>query len=670
MGRSMRTRVLLLFPMLLFFLLLSCGPSPSLVVVVQDRLTGEPLEGAECRLPEVWSRSDTSGRCRFDEWSSADVVRVVAAGYQPEQAGLAGLPSSGEPPEATATVALWPDRFTGLVMDDYAGEAVGEAHVRALGRTVMADAEGQFTVMSPTFPLELAVEAPGYEGWAGSFSATTGQVALRPNTLKGMVVDRYDGRPIAGAAVTLTGSVRLTTTTGVDGRYRLEGVPERFTVAAGAPLYRPASVDVERKTGQDLQLRPAFLHGLVRDARDGGVVPLARVVWAGGWVHTDDQGRFFLEDVPEGIVLQVLSPGFAKQVVTVSESSSVTVDLTPFAVQGIYVTSYVISTFDGDPTTTDWFTSLLDFVEETELNAMVLEVKDAWGVVAYNSQLPLVQEVREIALEDANFAGRSYIRYDVEEILRQCRERGIYTIAYIVAFEDSWLTLGDAHPEWAIQSAARGAPWTDRKGLRWTDPYRLDVWEYNVGIAKELALLGFDEIQFDYIRFPTDGDTTDVVYAEETDIEKQYNTIAGFVQYAYEELAPTGVFVSADVFGYAAWRKMWEQGQDISLMTHYLDFLCPMSYPSHYSPGEQGCANPNACPYIIVLETMKRAHEQMAGGQRAILRPWLQDFDLGSPPYGPTEVEEQILAAQDGGAFGWCLWNAGNVYTDEVDYSP
>jgi hypothetical protein len=115
---------------------------------------------------------------------------------------------------------------------------------------------------------------------------------------------------------------------------------------------------------------------------------------------------------------------------------------------------------------------------------------------------------------------------------------------------------------------------------------------------------------------------------------------------------------------------MWEQGQDISLMTHYLDYICPMSYPSHYTPGELGCANPNACPYEIVLETLNRAHAQMTEGQRAILRPWVQDFDLGAPPYGPPEVQAQILASWDGGAVGWCLWNAGNVYTQGVDYSP
>jgi len=303
-------------------------------------------------------------------------------------------------------------------------------------------------------------------------------------------------------------------------------------------------------------------------------------------------------------------------------------------------------------------------VDRSELNAVVIEAKDAWGFVTYDSQLPQVQEY-----------GTLDVRYDVHEVLRQCRERGIYTIAYIVTFEDS--QLPKARPEWAIQSTSGGL-WENWSGLNWGDPTREEVWEYNIAIARELAELGFDEVQFDYIRFPTDGPTGQLLYyddlrglTEEERIQKQYDIITAFVKRAYEELAPTGAFISADVFGYAAWRKMFEQGQDISQMTYYLDYFCPMAYPSHYSRGEQGCANPASCPYIIVLETVKRAGLQMTEGQRARIRPWLQDFTLaGDPFYGPAEIEEQIRAAYDGGSVGFCLWNAGNVYTRGVDYSP
>ncbi len=651
-----------LWSLLLLLLLWACevvplAPSPTplplLVVVLRDELSRRPIRGGECRLAEATVAVDPAGRCRFATWPMTGTLTVAAPGYQEGRLALGDLDASGSD-EVTVEVTLLPAQAEGVVRNAYTGRPVDGATVHVnRGRTVQSDAMGRFLLEEPGFPFTLTVQAPGYEPATTSFATTTVEVALRPNTLTGQVLDRYSGEPLSGAKVVLWADDPLSATTDAEGRYYLEGVPEAFRLQVAFPRYVTEEVALERVTGHDLSLRPNFLEGQVRD-QNGRPLPQARVIWQGQVVHTDEQGRFSFENLPEAVVLQVLSPGFAKAVLTVTQSASVTVDLEPFAVQGIYVTSFVVSTYG---TSGDLFTPLLDFVEQTELNAMVIEAKDAWGAVAYDSQVPLVQEL-----------GTASPRYEVAEILQECRRRGIYTIGYIVTFEDSRLV--DARPEWGVQSISRGGPWTDRKGLKWADPYRQEVREYNIAIARELAELGFDEVQFDYIRFPTDGVLSDIRYAEETSIEKQYATTAAFVRRAYEELAPTGVFISADVFGYAAWRKMWEQGQDISLMTHHLDYICPMAYPSHYSPGEQGCANPNACPYPIVLETLKRAHAQMSEGQRARLRPWLQDFDLGVPPYGPTEVEAQIRAARDGGAVGWSLWNAGNVYTQGVDYSP
>jgi hypothetical protein len=562
----------------------------------------------------------------------------------------------------TTTVGLAPERFEGLVLDDYTGAAVA-AQVTAPRKTLAADDAGRFTVLTPTFPLSLTVQAEGYEPWQGSFLTTTGRIVLRPNTVSGLVTSLDTGRPLDSAVITLTGSAMITTTTGSDGRYLLRGVPESFSLQAKAPQHRAEAASLERTTTHDFSLRPAYLRGLVLDEA-GQPISQTRVIAGGTFVHTDATGQFFFPEVPETAVVQALAPGYAKQVVTVTQVPSVTITLSPFRVQGIYVTGYVA----GTP---DWFDALLDFVDTTELNAIVLEVKDAWGAVVYDSQVPQVQEVRAANEDDDLWS----VRYNVQDVLRKCHERGIYVIAYIVTFEDS--QLPEVHPEWAIHNASGGL-WSDRKGLNWTDPYDHEVWEYHVAIAKELVSLGFDEIQFDYIRFPTDGSISDIVYSEDVSgltqeerVQKQYETIAGFVQYAYNELGPSGAFLSADVFGYAAWRKMWEQGQDISLMGHYLDFLCPMAYPSHYSNGELGCANPASCPYEIVLETVNRAYAQFNSGQRAKVRTWVQDFTLaGDPSYGPFEVGEQVRANNDAGGVGFLLWNAGNRYTDGVDYSP
>jgi hypothetical protein len=659
-------RLYVVLSVLLFLALLAaCGaPETVLVVRVLDNLTQRPIAGAECRLGEESAVSSDQGECRLARWSADGTVQVTAARYQAGAAPLAGMQAGYEIPSVTTTVGLVPDRFEGQVLDDYTGAPVAAAQVMTPRRTLAADDAGRFTVLTPTFPLSLTVRAEGYDSGQGSFFTTTGKIVLRPNTLTGVVTSLDTGLPLPGAVVTLTGSAVLTTTTGSDGTYLLRGVPERFSLQSKAPQHRGEAVaSLERTTVYDIALRPAYLRGLVLD-QNGQPISQTRVIAAGSFVHTDAAGRFFFPEVPETVVVQALAPGFAKQVVTVTQVPSVTLTLAPFHVQGIYVTAYIAGTSER-------FNELLDFVDATELNAIVIEVKDAWGAVTYDSQVPLVQELRAANEDDDLWI----VRYNVQNVLRKCHERGIYVIGYIVTFEDS--QLPEIRPEWAIHNNSGGL-WEDRKGLNWTNPYRQEVWEYHVSIARELASLGFDEVQFDYIRFPTDGSISEIFYSEEVSalaqeerVQKQYNTIAGFVQYAYNELGPGGVFMSADVFGYAAWRKMWEQGQDISLMGHYLDYLCPMAYPSHYSNGELGCANPASCPYEIVLETTNRAYAQFTGGQRARVRTWVQDFTLGGDPdYGPFEVSEQIRGNNDGGGVGFCLWNAGNWYTERVDYSP
>lgn len=648
---------------MLLTLLAACNvPRTVLVVRVLDNLTQRPIPGAECRLDEKTARANDQGVCLVAAWSEGGVVQVSAAGYQAGEVALTGLQSGPDIPAVTTTVGLYPDRFEGLVRDEYTGGAVA-AQVTTPRKTLAADDAGRFTVLTPTFPLSLTVRAEGYESWQGSFVTATARVVLRPNTVSGIVTSLSTGLPLDSAVVTLTGSAVFTATTGADGRYLLQGAPERFDLQVKAPQHRGEAISLERTTAHDFALRPAFMRGLVLDEA-GRPISLTRVIAGNSFVHTDAAGRFFFPEVPETVVVQALAPGFAKQVVTVTEAPSVTLTLAPHAVQGIYVTAYVA----GTP---DWFDALLDFVDRTELNAIVLEVKDAWGAVVYDSQVPLVQELRAANQDDDLWT----VRYNIQEVVRKCHERGIYVIAYIVTFEDS--QLPEIRPEWAIHNT-NGGLWADRKGLNWTDPYRQEVWAYHVDIAQELVRLGFDEIQFDYIRFPTDGQISSIAYSEDVSnltqeerVQKQYETIAGFLQYAYGELGTSGAFMSADVFGYAAWRKMWEQGQDISLMGHYIDYLCPMAYPSHYSNGELGCANPASCPYEIVLETVNRAYAQLTSGQRVRIRTWVQDFTLGGDPvYGRYEVGEQVRGNNDGGGIGFLLWNAGNRYTDGVNYSP
>ncbi len=316
-------------------------------------------------------------------------------------------------------------------------------------------------------------------------------------------------------------------------------------------------------------------------------------------------------------------------------------------VRGLYVTSWIAGM--------ERFREIADSVAGSALNALVIDIKDCSGKVGYDTALPFVAEIK---------ARERRIR-NLEAVLAYCRDRSIHTIARIAVFEDP--VLAEAKPELAVKSAG-GGTWKDRSGQSWVDPSSRMVWKYNLDVAKEAAARGFDEIQFDYVRFPTDGRLEDLVYPiYKADVPKR-QVIREFFQYLDAELKPIDVLVSADVFGLTTVvGDDLNMGQKIDEIAPYVDYLCPMVYPSHYSPGFMGFANPAEHPYKVVYDSCMNGLDKIKG-QRARLRPWIQDFNLGAT-YDRHMVLEQIQALRDAGAFGFCAWNAGNVYAIE-DYMP
>ena len=245
-----------------------------------------------------------------------------------------------------------------------------------------------------------------------------------------------------------------------------------------------------------------------------------------------------------------------------------------------------------------------------------------------------------------------------------------------MAFRDPW--LAEKKPEWSLH-LADGSLYRDRQGMAWVDPYRKEVWDYLVEVGTEAKEAGFDEVQFDYIRFSTEGTMRDVVFDEAvTGGRSKTDVITEFVKYAYENLASQGLFVSADVFGTIIGSDIDAQavGQVYTEMAKHLDYICPMIYPSHYGPGNFGLEHPDTMPYEAVLEALKKSQMVMdqaaeADGHvssQAIVRPWLQDFTasyLGEGnyiPYGYNEVQRQIQAVKDAGYDEWMLWSAANRY--------
>lgn len=314
----------------------------------------------------------------------------------------------------------------------------------------------------------------------------------------------------------------------------------------------------------------------------------------------------------------------------------------PMKVKGLYLTAYSA----GNPAKIKEIISLLN---KTELNGVVIDLKDYSGYILYDSRLDFVNKNKLANVRIKNAA----------ELIKLLRQNHIYTIARISVFQDP--LLAQRKPEWAIKSKAGGL-WRDKKGLAWVDPTRAEIWRYAESVAREAAALGFDEINFDYIRFPTDGRLDDIVYTQGN--KKRHEVIKVFFSYISETLADLPVYISADLFGLTTEKSGEDDmfiGQRFSDAVKYFDYVYPMVYPSHYPRGYLGYANPADHPYEVVYNALSSGVKR-AQGQRAKVRGWLQAFNLGAV-YNGAKIRAQINAADKAGAEGWILWNAGNRYS-------
>ncbi|NLE74467.1 MAG: putative glycoside hydrolase [Actinobacteria bacterium] len=316
-------------------------------------------------------------------------------------------------------------------------------------------------------------------------------------------------------------------------------------------------------------------------------------------------------------------------------------DLSYVPVKGIYVTSWTAG-IDG------YISPLIALCDRTELNAMVIDVKDATGYIAYQPDVAVVQEMQ---LWEKRIP-------DVEGLLGRLREHNIFPIARIVCFNDP--LLAEKKLDLAVQHKDGGV-WKDRYGSSYTNPYSHEVWEYLVQVAEDAVRRGFREIQFDYVRFPTDGILANAVYPDERGLPE--DAIAEFLQFARDRLHPLGAWVSADVFGHALDQKGDAGiGQRLEKVCRSVDIVCPMIYPSHYESGSYGIDNPDTNPYDTVTYATRDATRRFEGNG-ALYRPWLQDFAYPTN-YGVTEVKAQIEAVEKQGYTEWILWDPNLRYTE------
>jgi hypothetical protein len=371
-------------------------------------------------------------------------------------------------------------------------------------------------------------------------------------------------------------------------------------------------------------------------------------VVAGGVEHrTDAEGAFRLEGIPPTEPLLVKLPGFEK-VTLAPQRGAVEVVLKPRVVKAAYLTYFGV----GDRGIRG---RVLALAERTELNAVVIDVKGDRGWILYRTEV-------DEALK-AGAQGPATLR-DFDALMADLKARGVYTIARVVTFKDN--ILAKARPDLAVIDTRTGTPWVDNERLAWVDPFREEVWDYNVAIAREAIRKGFDEVQFDYVRFPTDGRLGAARYSKPNTKETRLPAIAGFLERARRAIGPLGGFVSADVFGYTAFNENdTDIGQRVEELTPHLDFISPMVYPSGYHKGIPGFIRPLENPYQIVFESVRLIRKRSAHTHVRV-RPWLQDFRdyaFDHRIFGVPEIRAQIKGADDAGAAGWMLWNPRNDYT-------
>ena len=283
------------------------------------------------------------------------------------------------------------------------------------------------------------------------------------------------------------------------------------------------------------------------------------------------------------------------------------------------------------------------------LNTLEVDLKDESGNVSFVKGAPA------IAVKDG--AARPY--FNAKAAAAQAHKAGVYLIGRVVSFEDPITAV--AHPQLAIHKSD-GSIWHTNGGLAWLNPYSRAAWKYNVDVAVAAAKAGFDEIQFDYTRFPSDGDLSIIRYPG-AHPQPMKATIAAYLKYAASRLHPLGVRVSADVFGLAATHDLGI-GQYPAQVGQVVDAIYPMTYPSHYRSGEYNLPNPNAAPGTTVMDSLRDFRAQL-DGSRALLVPWLQDFSLGRT-YTFADVAAQISSARAMTTGGFMLWNASGLYTSQA----
>jgi hypothetical protein len=612
--------------------------------------TGEPLQqglvqyGDETLTLDQDGAFETPAREILDLAITCEGCIALTLGAGEVQAAFAPDGSLAAP----LAIQVSPQVLEGVVREPD-GAPVEGARVRLGDQATLTNAEGRYRLRLAQTGLPLEVESPAHKPvepviYAGQPSL---EIVLEPWQAVIQIVDQASELPLEGASVS---SGELQAVSDAQGRATLRLPPgSELTVAARGYLTATALYEGE-PDALSLALRATRIMGTLHNLETGAPVAngLVQVFRQGreepDLLRTDDQGAFEILDGEDVTRLFVKAAGYDRVDLPVTQMGRYEIELEPFVAHGIYIPMAVLSLPDR-------IYELLDMVAASELlNTIVIDVKGDWATTAWASEVPVAQEIGTAVPG----------LMDIEEVLQACRERGIYAIARIVVFKDR--LLGEGKPEWAIHTQS-GALYKDGEGLYWGDPFRQEVWDYNIALMLEAVDKGFDEVQFDYLRFPSEGRVSDRVYVQEATFESRTQAIGDFCAAAYRAIEPTPAFLSADIFGLTPWVDATRDmgiGQRVDDIAPHMDYLSPMLYPTTFNRlalQPIGVSDAWTHPYETVYYSMMQLHKRTD----TLVRPWLQHYALGVP-YALDDYLRQRKGAEDAGSHGWLWWNAAARY--------
>ncbi|HEX8967460.1 MAG TPA: putative glycoside hydrolase [Chloroflexota bacterium] len=546
-------------------------------------------------------------------------------------------------------------RVSGMVVDELSGAPIGDARVWAMRASTVTGADGAFAIDGVKPPEVIGFDAPGYQAESTRISLPYAGMTLRlqPIAVELDAVDAETGEPVAA-------SLETATSAGESGPGHLRVAPvrqdQKFNLTAAG--YVPTETYYTGQAVLRVPMQPR-LDGRVVDGTSGQSVPGALISVDGAIISTGADGTFQLRRRPREGLLQVLAPGYRRGQIDLSQPGGLDVRLQPNPVRATYMTYFAI----GSPT---YRQDLFDLLDTTEINAVVVDIKGDYGLLSYHSRVPVADQI------GANSAPTID---DLDGLLADLHQHGAYVIGRIVVFKDNVLARNGARAglDVAVRDRRTGEAWVDGEKLAWVDPFQSAAWDYNTALAQEAIQRGFDEVQFDYIRFATDPapDSTveDIQYSRPLTETNRVSALKGFLGQAHKAVNEAGGFLSMDTFGYTTW---WTNdggiGQDLDVLSDDIDYYCPMIYPSTFNAGlPGGIPYPDVVsrPYDVVFQSLKHVQQKLQG-KRAVIRPWLQYFDdypwATQTRYDAPQILAQKQAVADSNLSGWMLWNAGSLF--------